>query len=224
MGYYPDLSKISLDFFKNRLKSQVLVSSQMILRDNIEDRFDILKKQNINNMEQLQQALKTKNDVEVFARESSLPVKYLTVLRREVNSYNSQKRKLKDFKILNNEIKKILDTAGIKTAEELYLRVRNKNERKKLAVLIKATDEELLFLTRLSDFSRLRYVTPEFSALLANSKFDTVEKLNEADPYKLYENLLEVNGQNRFFKGKIDKKYMQYLIDDSVLVSFDIEY
>jgi len=60
MGYYIDLSKMSLNEFKENLKSRNLLPSQQILKKDIDKNFNVIKKQNIENLHQLQQALKTK--------------------------------------------------------------------------------------------------------------------------------------------------------------------
>lgn len=67
MGYYIDLSRITLNEFKKKLKSTDLLPSQQIIKEDIDDKFQVLQSQNIENMHQLQQALKNKGNVNEFS-------------------------------------------------------------------------------------------------------------------------------------------------------------
>jgi hypothetical protein len=96
-GYYLDLGKFSLKKLKGLLKSTRLLPSQQILQEKIDERFACLEGNGIENLEQLQKALKTKSAVQSFAEATGLPPDYLTILRREVNSYLPKPVDLKDF-------------------------------------------------------------------------------------------------------------------------------
>lgn len=67
MGYYIDLSKISLEQFREKLANGELLPSQQILKDDLDERFQKIKDQKINNMNELKQALKTKAQLNKFA-------------------------------------------------------------------------------------------------------------------------------------------------------------
>jgi hypothetical protein len=63
MGYYIDFNKITLEEVQRMLESTYLLPSQQIIAEDISERFKILQSHGINNMQQLQQALKNKNKV-----------------------------------------------------------------------------------------------------------------------------------------------------------------
>lgn len=228
MGYYIDLSNIPLDELKDKLKSSRLLPSQMILIDDIDRKFETLKAHGMENMFVLQLALKNKDKVNSFSKQTSLPVDYLTVLRREVNSYHPQARKLKDFAVLSSKTKKMLEDMGIKTTPQLYDKVVTKADRNNLKNELDVDDREMLILVKLCDVSRLRYVNPGFASLLVNSNYDTVEKIKNADFNELYENLMRVNENKKFYKGRINLKDMEFLVNDikhvPFTVSLDVEY
>lgn len=228
MGYYIDLSNVSLNAFKNKLKSSRLLPSQMILLEDIDRKFETFEAHGIRNMYELQQVLKNKDKINVFSKLTSLPVDYLTVLRREVNSYHPQARKLKDFTVLSSKTKKMLEEMGIKTTLQLYDKVASKTDRNNLKNEWGVDDLELLILAKLCDVSRLRYVNPAFATLLVNSNYDTVEKIKNADFNEVYEDLILVNGNKKFYKGRINLKDMEFLINDinhfQFTVSLDVEY
>ena len=84
-GYYIDLHDFSLASMKGIILNIRLLPSQQILREYIEERFACLESNGIKNLQQLQEALKKKSDVESFAQKTGLSANYLTIFRREVN-------------------------------------------------------------------------------------------------------------------------------------------
>lgn len=224
MGYYIDFSKITLEEFQRMLESTYLLPSQQIIAEDINERFQILKSHGINNMQQLQQALKNKNDVNGFSKKTLLPVNYLTVLRRVVNSYHPQPRMIKDYSVLSSEIIDKLERMGIKTTPQLYDKVAAKADRRVLKKELDINGEEALLLAKLADISRIRYVNPAFASLLLNSDYDTVIKIKNADYQELYEQLLRLNEDRRFYKGRINLKDMKFLVNDTEYISSYIEY
>lgn len=224
MGYYIDFSKITLDKFKMMLESTYLLPSQQILKDKMDSRFEVIKSQDINNLEQLKQALKNKNKINSFSKETSLPVDYLTVLRRVINSYHPTPRKIKDFIELSKETKDKLENIGIKTTPQLYDKLAAKVDRNTLKKELDVDDEEILLLAKLADVSRLRYVNPAFATLLVNSDYDTVSNIRNADYQELYKELVRINEDKKFYKGRINLKDMKFLVNDTEHLSLDVEY
>ncbi len=87
MGYYIDLEKISTDKYKEILKSADLLPSRMILKEDINKNFDILKNQTVKNLDELLKILKNKKKLQDFSIQSGLNENYLTILVREIKSY-----------------------------------------------------------------------------------------------------------------------------------------
>ena len=118
--YYPDLSAFNLDKLKSLFQTTRVLPSQRILQENVEERFDSLEEQGIHNLEQLRLALTTKADVEIFALNTGLPQDYLTILRREVNSYLPKPINLAEFPGVNPEAVKKLAGMGIRNTKQLF--------------------------------------------------------------------------------------------------------
>ena len=57
MGYYIDLESISIDAYKEILKTADLIPSWMVLKENIDENLDIIKKHNIKNIGELKEAI-----------------------------------------------------------------------------------------------------------------------------------------------------------------------
>lgn len=140
-----------------------------------------------------------------------------------VNSYHPQPRMIKDYTVLNREIIAKLERMGIKTTPQLYDKVAAKADRNVLKKELDINDAEALLLARMADISRIRYVNPAFASLLLNSDYVTVIKIRNADYQELYEQLVRLNEERRYYKGRINLKDMEFLINDTDYIPLDIE-
>jgi hypothetical protein len=202
-GYYPDLSKFSIDQLKRILQNIRLLPSQKIIGEDIDNRFACLARNGIDNLQQLQDALKTKAAVHTFAVASELPVDYLTILRREVNSYQPKPIKLSDFPGINPQAIRKLDQIKITNTRALFPHVLTRRSRSAFAETNQIDPEDILELTRLTDVARLKWVGPKFARLLIESEYDTVEKIADSDYEELDLALARVNAEKRIYKGVI---------------------
>jgi len=223
MPYYKDLSKLSIEQYKEKLKSANLIPSWKILLENIDLWFKYLEKQKINNVEELAQVLKTKTKVQKFSEVTGIPVDYLTILRREINSHKPSPRKLKDFTTIKDSTKQKLEEIGIKNTEQLYTNIITIESRNTLKIKTNLSDEEVIKIAKLTDLCRLRYVNHTFATVLIHTKFDTIENIQNANSQEVYEAVIEANKDNRFYKGKIGVKDMKFLVDDSQDLVIEIE-
>ena len=223
MGYYLDLKEKNINGFKERLINTKLLPSQEILKEKIDERFGILIKHNLKNLFDIQQILKTKDKVQKFADLSGLPVDYLTILRREVNSYHPQPRKINEFSCIKPEIKAKLKEIGIKDTVQLFDRIATKNERTRLIKVIAINNEDALLLAKLTDFSRMRYVNQTFATLLVNSNYDTIKKIKNADYEILYNHLTEMNKGKKYFNGNFALSDIKLFVEDASYISSGVE-
>ncbi len=205
-GYYPDLSAFSLAKLKNLLKTTRLLPGQQILLDNIDESFACLEQRGIENLEQLQQALKSKSAVQSLAQAAGLPLDYLTVLRREVNSYQPKPIDLKDFPDVDPEVVRKLHQLGIKNTEQLFPRVLTPADRSELAKQSQLDEAAILELTRLTDLARIKWVGPKFARLLLAAGYDTVEKVAASNGDELYQVLVRTNEASGIYQGKLGRE------------------
>ena len=199
--YYVDLSEFSLEKLGHRIQNTRLPPSHRILQENIDERFPCLEENGIENLQQLQKVLKTKSDVQSFAEDTGLPLDYLTVLRREVNSYQPKPINLKDFPGVDPEIVKKLVKIGIKNTKQLFPNVLTPQERREFAEQNRIQYDEILELTKLTDVARLKWVGPKFARLLIESDYDTVEKVAKSHYKELYLNLVHTNKRRNIYQG-----------------------
>ena len=217
-GYYLDLCAFNLEKLKALLKSTRLLPGQRILQENIDERFACLKQNGIENLQQLQKALKTKTNVQSFASATGLPVDYLTILRREVNSYQPKPINLRDFPGVNPEVIRKLDKIGIKNTKQFFAIVLTREERNEFAGQNQIEYEDILELTKLTDLARMKWVGPKFARLLVESEYDTVEKVVNSNYEELYHALVLTNEDNGIYTGKFGiedmKSWVNIVVQD----------
>ena len=80
-SYMPNLSEISLDEFKNELKTGRLLPSRKPLLDDIDTKFSIIKKAGINNSENLRDILKSSSKLKKLAKETNNSRRLLQALK-----------------------------------------------------------------------------------------------------------------------------------------------
>lgn len=224
MGYYLDLSAISLSNYKEKLKNGDLLPSRMILKDKIDERFGYFTKNGINNVEGLLKFLKKKGQIEKLSTEGIFSEDYLKILLREINSLQPKPNKFSDFEGISADTVLKLEKAGIKYTAAFYDKVKTTQMRKALADNTGIHEEEILELAKLTDLSRIRWVGAAFARMLYNVGIDTVEKAAAANPVELHETINRINLEMGFYKGKIGLHDMQLFVEAAKEITPEIEY
>ena len=123
MGYYINLRNISISKYKDILKSADLLPSRIILKNDIDDIFNIIKKLQIDNVDELQKTLMNKNEVQDFSKKSGIPEDYLKILIREIKSYRQSPNKIKAFSDISENVILKLKNIGIKNTLQIYEKI-----------------------------------------------------------------------------------------------------
>ena len=118
--YHIDSRKYTLQQLKMNLLSRELIPSRKVLKEDIERRFKILEKMGILNLQDLINALKNKKKMEIFSSSSGISVDYLTLLRREANSYFPNPVPLNKFPGVSPQDLTRLKEKGIKNSRHLF--------------------------------------------------------------------------------------------------------
>ena len=213
VSYHLDLSLFLLEKLKTILKNARLLPSQQILLQNIDERFACLAEMGVVNLQQLQKALKTKSHVASLAQTTGIPVAYLTVLRREVNSYQPKPVRLKDFPDVNSEVVHKLEQIGIKNTKQLFPHILTPPSRQALAQQHQITYEEVLLFTKLTDVVRMKWVGPKFARLLIETEYDTVTKIAKANVEELYVALVKVNEEQHIYKANLGREDLELWVN-----------
>ncbi len=222
--YYIDLEKYSLNSFREDLIQAELIPSRRILKDEINSRFEILRENGVENLQDISIILKTPKKTREFAKISNLPEDYLLILRREVNSNQPKPFSLEKFPGVKKETIIKLKSLGIKNTAHLFERVRNTVLRKKLATETGIDHKEILELTKLTDLSRVKWIGPVFARIFVDSGTDTLFKLSKSDHKSLYRKLVDINNIKGYTKAKFTEKDVLLCINISKMVPDVIEY
>jgi hypothetical protein len=224
MGYYIDLSSISIDSYKAKLKSSDLLPSRMILKDKLDERFNYFESIGISNVQELQQILKKKDKLAELPKVNFLSGDYLAILLREINSLHPKPNKIKEFIGISSDTVSKLEKIGIKDTVGLFDKVINTKSRKELAIKASIADLEIMELTKLTDLSRIKWVGAMFARILFESGFDTVEKISKANHEDLYKKITQLNKERNLYKGNIGIKDMKLCVNAAKEVPLEIEY
>jgi hypothetical protein len=185
-----DLKKYSLQRFKKSIKARDLIPSRSSLKDEMDDRFQILEDRDVTNLKELIDVLKTKKKVEQFSRETGLPIEYLTLLNREAKSYLSKPIRLDKFPNIQPKYLEILDELGIRNSKQLFIEAQNKADRERLSHETEIPLDMLNELVGLSDLSRIYGVGPVFARMIYDVGIKSVKEFIEysADDFiRIYE-------------------------------------
>ncbi len=224
MGYYIDLKSISIDKYKDILKSAELIPSWKVLEENIDKNLDVIKEHNIKNLDDLLTALKGKDDIELFSRKIGLPEKYLEVLKRVVNGYRQKPNRIKDFPCIAEETVVKLEKLGIRNTLKLYDMILTAEKRDELAVKTGITGSEIMKLAKLTDLSRIRWVNHTFAYVLLEAGYDSAEKVAHADPEELYDKIKQLNSERKIYNAHIGVRDMKMCIDSAGGLDFEVEF
>ena len=164
--YHIDLDKYSLAKFKNSLQTRALIPSRVSLKDELDQRFKILEEHGITNLKNLIDALKTKPKIEQFSQETGLTTDYLTLLRREANSYLPKPTRLDKFPGLAAEDLEKLAALGIVNTRQLLKEAKTKAQQERLSQHTEIPLKRMGEIVGLSDLSRVYGVGPVFARLI----------------------------------------------------------
>lgn len=224
MGYSIDLKKISIDDYKEILKTTDLLPSWKILETDIDKNLNILKQFNINNLDELLAALKNKDKIRIFSEQSGLSEDYLTVLKRVVNGYRGKPNRIKDFPCVSKEVINQLENLGIKNTLKLYEEILTAEKRKELSKKTGIEENELMMLTKLTDLSRIRWVNHTFAYVLLEAGYDTAIIVSKADAQELYETIKQLNEERKIYNAHIGVRDMKMVIEAAKMIEFEVAY
>jgi hypothetical protein len=218
LGYMLDLSKISLKEFKKELKTGRLLPSRKPLLDDIETKFACLEKEGLVNLSSLKTALSSSSKIEKLSLKTGIPENYFKLLRREVNSVLPTPIKFCDIPNISEKIVKRLKALNITDTETLFPHIKDTGSRREFEKKSGLSMEEILWLTRLVDVSRIKWVGPRLARLIVDTKYNTVEKLAASDPldalkafndakrlHKAYQGALGINDINSWIRQVVSK-------------------
>ncbi|MFZ4521835.1 MAG: DUF4332 domain-containing protein [Bacteroidales bacterium] len=212
-NYFVDTEKFTIDKFKNILKTKDILPGRIVLKDRIDERFDLLKSKGIDSLSDLLDSLKTKPKVDKFSKDTGLDINYLTILRREANSYVSVPVRLIDLPIIETDIIDKLDSIGIKDSKQLFDNAAKRSDRQKLANRYELPIDRLTELVKLSDLVRITGVGPVFARIILDSGISTVKEFLSLDSGDIFDRLIKANDDKGLTRTRFTLKDIEYCIE-----------
>lgn len=209
-NYHISLKEISLDEYEKILESKELLPGRIILKEDIHEKFNKIRSNDIEDLEKLLEQLNSKKKIKKFALDSGLNENYLTILRREIKSNLPHPVKLNSFPGVNSENIEILATMGIKNSKNLYNKVKNKEELYKLQNKTNIPLKELLEIINMSDLVRVSGVGPVFSRMIIDVGIESAKKMSEVDSKQLFKDLVKINIEKNYTKANFTQNDVEY--------------
>lgn len=212
-SYYIDSCNFSIDKFRNILKSKEILPGRIILKDRLDERFDLFESLGIKTLSDLLDALKTKSRIDQFSKVTGLSVEYLTILRREANSYISVPVRLRDLPFVESEIIERLEQEGIRDTKQLFDAAIKATDRRKLSNQLGLPLDKIHELVQLCDLMRITGVGPVFARIILDSDIHSVGEFLSIDAFELFERLTNTNNEKVLTKSKFTIKDIEYCIE-----------
>jgi hypothetical protein len=187
--------------------------------DGIDSAMSALGEHGITTLAGLRDALKTSKRLDSVAQSTGLDTKYLTLLRREIESYFPKPVALSAFDWLPAGDIARLESHGIDDTAMFFARAGDPQGRAALADYTGVGSGTLDSLARYSDLSRVQWVSPTTARWLVEATCESATDLAACDADELSDALVRVNQDDRFFKGRIGLRDIRRLIQSAGYVA-----
>ncbi|MEA5078692.1 MAG: DUF4332 domain-containing protein [Anaerolineaceae bacterium] len=197
MQYNLDLSKISIDSYKELLRNQNLLPGRRILWENLDGNFLKIQELGVDNIEQLRKILSTPQKLVDFASRSGIPVDYLTILKREMGSLEQKPVLLSDFPGIMPTKIAALAALSIKTSRDYLEKYFNQEGE----------------LSCLCDLVRINGIGPVAARAFYEAGYHSVKAIAEAQAADILAKVTAINIEKGYYKATLGVKDMQFCID-----------
>ncbi len=210
-SYHIDTSNYSLQEMKKDLLGRDLIPSRRPLKEDLEVNFRILAEQGILTLADLISALKNKKKVLEFSSISGISENYLTLLRREANSYLPNPVPLDRFTGFEPRDIKKLAAAGIKNSHNLFDLAKKNTDLVAYSADLGIPSEIFIHLVGLSDLVRAYGVGPAFARILYDCGIHSVSEFRGHTPRQVIDLYEKKTGKKADFSAS-DIKFSLDLI------------
>ena len=184
-SYHIDTSKYSLQEMKEDLLSRDLIPSRLPLKEGLTSNFQILEGEGIQTLGDLISALKNKKKIGEFSSASGISEKYLTLLRREANSYLPNPVPLDKFSGFEEKDINKLAAAGVKNSRHLFEIMKDNLDAGTFPAEFGVSSEILFELAGLSDLVRAYGVGPAFARILYDTGIHSISEFRSYSPQQV---------------------------------------
>jgi len=219
MPYYIDAERVSLDDLQKRIEETDLVPSRSSLLDDLDGTFVKLKAHGFATLADLRKGLKNPKDIPALSKETGVDTAYLTLLRREVESYFPKAHPVGAFDWFQKDDLDKLESSGLKNTVLLYDALATSEKREQAATALGVDADVIDAISALADLTRIQWVSPTTARMLVSAGYKDAKAVSGADPEGLCSDLDRVNKENKYFKGTIGLRDVRRLMKAASYVS-----
>jgi len=212
MSYYPNFSSVRLEEIERRLVGADLIPSQVPLLQDLASNLKTLRSAGLKTVQDLREALKGKKGPGNLACLTGIPLEYLILLRRTVESFLPKPVRIRDYAGIDPAARIALGSAGIADSPALFEEARTRSARRALGNRTGLSASTIMELLSLADLSRIPYVGATFARIILEAGYGGVAAVARADPVALDARIREANARLRLYKGKIGLRDIRRLV------------
>ncbi|KLK87648.1 hypothetical protein SZ63_10140 [Methanoculleus sediminis] len=219
MSYNIDAEKVRLDDLQKRIEETDLVPSRSSLLEEIDGTFSKLKAHGFATLADLRKALKNPKKIPALSKETGVDTAYLTLLRREIESYFPKAHPVGAFDWFRKTDLDNLESRGLKNTALLYETLASPEKREETAIVLGVDAEFIDSIYALADLTRIQWVSPTAARMLVSAGYTDAKAVSAADPEELCSDLDRVNKEHNYFKGTIGLRDIRRLVKAASYVS-----
>ncbi len=194
MKYNLDLSRLSVQVYKELVKNQNLLPGRRILWQDIDDNFALFENYGIRTVADLKKALSTPQKIASLAADSSLSENYLVILKREIGSLEQKPVPIVNFPNMNVSLIESLNNVGVKTSKDYFQSSRSESG-------------ELLCLC---DLVRINGVGTLAAKAFYEAGYMSVSDVAHANAAVMLDKVSNINRVKQYYKANLGIKDMQF--------------
>jgi len=220
--YSIDPSLISLEEFKELTANRRMLTSRVMLQEQMDERFALLRDYGIKHLGDLLRTLGSKSQIHNFSSQNGLSDDYLLLLKREAGSYLARPFPLSSFPGIPFEHAELLKSRGIISTKNFFEQVQSEQQQAVLAVSTGIPAYRLKELYSLCDLSRITGVGGIFARVLYEAGIRCTELFASSDTASLLKSCQLVIEKHGYAAGKLGEEDIKYGINyASVIVACD---
>jgi hypothetical protein len=208
--YSIELSKISLDEFKEIMLSIELLPGRRIMPDNLAEVIERLKQKGITHLDALRKLLQNKKQYPELTETLLVSVDYLVILNREINGYISKPLQLSALDVFSAAELEKLEKAGIKSTRDFYEQSLSKTARQELSARLSLPAQQIILALELADLLRINGVGPTYARILHTIGVKSVSDYLRYKTDEILEKYKKANNEKQFTRVNLGEKDIEY--------------
>ncbi len=202
MPYSLDLKQITVMDYELLLKNQNLLPGRRILLEEIDSRFEAIRRMGVDTADRLKKELSTPQKIAALAVKSGIPEEYLDILKRELGSLEQKPVPLANFPDIDAALLAKLEERGVLNSKD-YL---------------ESAAGESAELDALCDLVRINGVGAVAARAFYEAGYRSAADVAHAEAGEMLARVNAVNEQKKYYSAKLGVKDMQFCIDFAVLL------